>query len=89
MSSAGEWAERARKAQEAVNELGAGPPGRLTGHERRIIADARRLASLKDDRAIMAATGEANPEGALSNALGQAQYVLAELADIAERLGGE
>jgi hypothetical protein len=28
MSGISEWADRARKAQEAVNELGAGPPGK-------------------------------------------------------------
>jgi hypothetical protein len=30
MTDTREWAERARKAQEAVNELGAGPPGTAT-----------------------------------------------------------
>lgn len=47
-----EWAERARKAQEAVNELGAGPPAsRLADDDRELIARAREAAGVLFRRA--------------------------------------
>lgn len=66
------------------------PPARtpsLSEHDRRMVGIARELAALKDDSFIMAYTGETDPELARSNLLGQAQFVLRELADLAERLG--
>jgi hypothetical protein len=43
--TAREWAERARKAQEAVNALGAGPPAsRLADDDQELAARARQLA---------------------------------------------
>lgn len=61
---------------------------RLTDHDRRIIADARLLASLRAGTSdVLEHTGETGITLALANALGQAQHVLRELAAIAERLG--
>ena len=67
------------------------PPARtpsLTDHDRRIVADARKMAGLKEEEDIAAYTGETHPTLALANVFGQAQYVLTELADLAERLAG-
>ena len=68
----------------------------LTDHDRRIIAEARQLARLKGSEAIRAVL---TPKGIIKPgdddamvypiAYGNAQVVLAELAEIASRLGGE
>ena len=43
--TASEWADRARKMQEAVNKLGAGPPAsRLADDDRELAARAREVA---------------------------------------------
>jgi hypothetical protein len=45
-----EWTERARKAQEAISELGAGPPAsRLADDDRELTAEARRVAVVLRD----------------------------------------
>ena len=87
-----EAADRARKAQEAVNELGAGPPGtRLTDGDRRLIACAREMPPDVTMDALRRVTGYdagASDELVKSAAIGIAGVLLAELADRLERLGG-
>ncbi|HLI38891.1 MAG TPA: hypothetical protein VKV80_16365 [Streptosporangiaceae bacterium] len=66
---------------------------RLTDADRRTIARARELAALKDTTAVQAAAGTAGDDMtgiamAYARVLGRAQDMLAELAAIAERLGG-
>ncbi len=66
----------------------------LTGRDLGIITDARALAALNDLDALLAEFGIADtgPDAyaaAYARALGRAQYLLGELAAIAERLAGE
>ena len=63
--------------------------GRLTGSNERVIAQARELAELHGLDAIRKHTGQADGAMALSNALGEAQYYLRELARIIDRLTEE
>ena len=63
--------------------------GRLTGSDERVITQARELAGLHGLDAIRKHTGQADGAMALSNALGEAQYYLRELARIIGRLADE
>jgi hypothetical protein len=63
--------------------------GRLTGADKRVITQARELAGLHGLDAIRKHTGQADSAMALSNALGEAQYYLRELARIIGRLAEE
>jgi hypothetical protein len=60
---------------------------RLTDSDRRIIRRARELDALRGLDAIRERFGEADNAMALAHAFGSAQHYLAELADLAERLG--
>lgn len=60
----------------------------LTDTDRSVIARARELAALPDVKAIRAHAGKADSAEAAVHTLGQAQYLLGKLADLAERLGG-
>jgi len=60
--------------------------GHLTGSDERVITQARELAGLHGLDAIRMHTGQADGAMALSNALGEAQYYLRELARIIERI---
>jgi hypothetical protein len=90
--TAREWAERARKAQEAVNALGAGPPAsRITDADRRLVTRARELAAARDAGALRVIAGSRpGTDNAMvyGEALGVAQYLLGELAAVIARLGG-
>ncbi len=68
--------------------LPCGNTASLTAADRDTIARARTVAALTGP-AIRAHTGERDAGLALASALGEAQHLLAELAGIAERLGGE
>jgi hypothetical protein len=75
MSGIHEWAERARKVSEAINELGAGPPAPragLTDDDRDMITRARALGP-----ALRASSSDRDR---------LAGWLLKELADLAERL---
>ena len=87
--TAREWAERAGKAQEAVSELGAGPPAALDDTDRRMIAKAREVAALKTAEVMRERYGEADSEMARAAALGEAQFLLLELAAVIDRFGGQ
>lgn len=67
------------------------PAPSLTDADRGIVARARELAGANDLPALAAVTG-APPDlpvvGVHAEALGVAQYLLGELAAIADRLGG-
>ncbi len=74
MSGISEWAARARKAQAAVDELGAGPPAaRLTESDWQLVARAREIGP-----ALRASSSDRDR---------LAGWLLAGLADLAERLG--
>jgi hypothetical protein len=60
----------------------------LTESDRVTIARARQLAALPAD-GCTAYTGRDDPDLARAEVLGEAQYLLGELAAIAERRGGE
>jgi hypothetical protein len=60
---------------------------RLTDWDRRTITKARKLAALNGTDAYRAHTGEDDGDMARAVALGEAQALLEQLADIAERLG--
>jgi hypothetical protein len=62
---------------------------RLTGLDRRTIARAREVAALHGTDAIREYTRQDTAEGALAAVVGTAQYLLLELAAIAERLDGD
>jgi hypothetical protein len=85
-----EWADRAGKAQEAVNELGAGPPGRLTDSDRRTVARARELTEVLHGGvdAWCEYAGETDPVSAMTDLLGKALVRLEGMVDLADRLGG-
>lgn len=61
----------------------------LTDLDRRIIALARELVATRDMDALRERTGETESVLALANALGEAKFLLGELAALAERLGGK
>jgi len=60
----------------------------LTDVDRDVIARARKLAAASGDGAVSEHTGETDPAMAYARAFGAARHLLAELASIAERLGG-
>ena len=62
---------------------------RLTNIDLRIIAKAREVAALKDTGAMSDRYGDTDGEMARAAALGEAQFLLLELADLAERLDGQ
>jgi hypothetical protein len=59
------------------------------GHDRLVIARARELANLKGADAFRTYTGTGNTDLAYAEALGEAQHLLGELADVAERQAAE
>jgi hypothetical protein len=61
---------------------------RLTGQDRRAIAEARELAAVPAGQ-IREFTGETDGDLARAIALGRAQVLLGQLADLAARLGGD
>jgi hypothetical protein len=61
----------------------------LTEHDKYVIARARQLAGLTGIDDLAEYTGYANRDMARAVTLGEAQHFLAELAAIAERLGGD
>lgn len=66
-----------------------GDATRLTDHDRRTIAQARELAALRHVSAVKKHTAETDILLAYVNALGEAQYLLGELAAALERLSGD
>jgi len=60
---------------------------RLTDHDRRIIARARQLAESSGLEGVRSAAGDREID-TYAEAFGVAQYLLAELAAIIDRLGG-
>jgi hypothetical protein len=62
--------------------------GRLTGSDREVIAQARKLAGLSGTDAFREHTGEPDDDTARAAALGEAQYLLGRLAFLAESLDG-
>ena len=63
------------------------PVPKLTDEDRYLILRARELGALDGPDAICEHTGEAAVDFAYIRAFGRAQPLLAELADLAERLG--
>ncbi len=61
---------------------------RLSDDDRRIIAQSRALAELSHD-GIRARFPEDESRASYARALGAAQFLLGELAGIAERIGGQ
>lgn len=61
---------------------------RLTGTDRLMIAKAREVAALTSGGAMLERYGETDHDMARAAALGEAQFLLGELAAIIDRLDG-